>query len=67
MDVALRIFIINMNRTDTPEIIAFNPKIISVSGRIQERTEGCLSLPNYSSKVKRRNRIIFSALNYGGG
>ena len=64
--VPLRVFIINMSRSSMPEIIALNPQIVLLSGRPQERYEGCLSLPNYHGKVKRRNKIEFSAYNLKG-
>lgn len=66
LGVPLRIFIINMDRVENKEIIAINPQILSISGRIQERAEGCLSLPDYSGNVKRRNKISFIALDMAG-
>lgn len=63
LGIPLRIFVINMTRISGEEIVAINPKIVTISGRIQERSEGCLSLPDYSGKVKRRNKILFTAYN----
>lgn len=61
LGIPLRIFVINMSRISGEEIVAINPEIVTISGRIQERLEGCLSLPNYSGKVKRRNKVSFTA------
>lgn len=66
LGVPLRIFVINMERAENKEIVAINPVILSVSGRMQERAEGCLSLPDYSGKVKRRNKVSFVALDMFG-
>lgn len=66
LGIPLRIFVINMDRIENKEIVAINPVILSVSGRMQERAEGCLSLPDYSGKVKRRNKISFVALDMFG-
>jgi peptide deformylase len=64
--VPLRIFIVNMSLKNGEEIVAINPQVITISGRFQERAEGCLSLPNYCGKVKRRNKISFSAFALNG-
>jgi len=62
----LRVFVINMKREKNRDIVAINPRVISISGRMQKRLEGCLSLPNYSGKVKRRNKISFLAIDMEG-
>lgn len=64
--IPIRLFIINMSRIDMPEVVAINPKVISITGRMTERLEGCLSLPNYHGKVRRRNKIQFSAYDLTG-
>jgi len=63
LGIPLRIFIVNIDKTLEKEIIAINPRVISISGRIKERMEGCLSLPNFKGPVKRRNKIQFEATN----
>lgn len=62
----VRIFIINLDRSANAEIIAINPEIISTSGRLIRRREGCLSLPNYFGTVARRNNIKFRAQDISG-
>ena len=39
-----------------------NPKLVSISDKLSEREEGCLSIPGYYGKVKRPNLIEVSYL-----
>ena len=34
-----------------------NPEIISIGKNIEERKEGCLSIPGYNAKVKRPSSL----------
>ena len=43
-----------------------NPKIISATGSIVSEKEACLSVPDFSSNVKRYKEIIVKALNIDG-
>lgn len=66
LGVPLKIFVINFTREIGKEIICINPEILSVSGRIKYRNEGCLSLPNYKGLVGRRDKIHFKASDIEG-
>jgi peptide deformylase len=48
-----------------PLIVLINPVIVNCEGEI-EFEEGCLSLPEYTAKVKRAEKVVVSALDREG-
>jgi peptide deformylase len=50
--IPLRLIVIHLPDEDSEEIVLINPEIIKRSGE-REVTEGCLSIPGYTGKVKR--------------
>ena len=46
-------------------IVLINPKIIGKKGSVEEE-EGCLSIPDYRSKVKRAEEVVVRALDRKG-
>src|SRR4051812_3505340 len=65
--VPLQLAIVNAARTPESEIILINPRVLSVSGRMIARREGCLSLPDHAAPVRRRNAIAVETLTLDGG
>lgn len=61
--IPVRIAVVNLSRIPGAELIMIDPIVISISGRITARSEGCLSLPNYKGLVTRRNKITFKTFN----
>ena len=64
--VPLQLAIVNAARTPESEIILINPRVLSLSGRMTVRREGCLSLPDHAAHVKRRNTIAVETLTLDG-
>lgn len=58
-----RIIIIDVNEEGL--IVLINPKIVRREGEVVEE-EGCLSLPDIYSKVKRSSKVTVKALNENG-
>jgi peptide deformylase len=61
LDVPLRVVVLNHARTPSGEVVLVNPIPVRISGRRIARREGCLSLPNYSGEVTRRNKVSVMA------
>jgi len=64
--IPVQVAVINLSRIPGNEIILIDPVIVSVSGRLTTRAEGCLSLPHYKGPVTRRNKITIRAFNIEG-
>ena len=64
--VPLQVAIVNAARTPESEIILINPRVLSISGRLTWRREGCLSLPDHAAPVRRRNTIVLETLTLDG-
>ena len=62
-----RIFVLDLKqREGNPDLLVFiNPEIISAEGDLYEE-EGCLSIPGYAAKVKRKARVLIRALDREG-
>ncbi len=62
-----RVFVLDLSqREGKPELLVFiNPEIIESEGEIAEE-EGCLSIPGYSAKIRRRARVLIRALDREG-
>jgi len=65
--VPLQVAIVNVPRAPECEIILINPRVVSISGRVVARREGCLSLPDHVAPVRRRTRIEVETLTLDGG
>ncbi|WP_022854437.1 peptide deformylase [Thermodesulfatator atlanticus] len=63
----LRLFVLDLKqREGAPELIVFiNPEIVEAEGELFEE-EGCLSIPGYSAKVKRKAKVLVRALDREG-
>ncbi len=59
------IIIIDIKKKKNSKLILINPKILKHRGYI-ETTEGCLSIPNFSYKIKRFNYLHIKAKNIKG-
>lgn len=64
--IPLRIMVVNIERTPGKDIIIIDPVVISVSGRMTLRSEGCMSLPDYKGILARRNKIKIKGYNLEG-
>lgn len=64
--IPLRIIVVNIERTPGNDLIIIDPVVISVSGRMTIRSEGCMSLPDYKGLLARRNKIIIKGYNLKG-
>jgi peptide deformylase len=64
--VPFQLAIVNAARTPQSEIILINPRVLSLSGRVTSRREGCLSLPDHAAPVRRRNKIVVETLTLDG-
>ncbi|HOM17306.1 MAG TPA: peptide deformylase [Thermoguttaceae bacterium] len=69
VDLPYRIFV--MNPTGDPaqkdqEFILINPEILSRRGGVEEKEEGCLSLPGIYAPVRRSTKIVLIAYNLQG-
>ncbi len=65
--VSKRIIIVDTNPADasTKPLIIINPEIVEASGEIKEQ-EGCLSIPDVRSEVKRYERVVVEGLDLEG-
>ncbi|MFA5794347.1 MAG: peptide deformylase [Candidatus Brocadiia bacterium] len=52
--------VINLTRKPADEIVLINPKITKASGALICE-EGCLSLPEFTAKIKRSKKIVCEA------
>jgi peptide deformylase len=63
---ALRVLVIDLQKEECNGLIALiNPELVSASGEITYE-EGCLSLPEFYSSVKRHEDIVVCGLNRDG-
>ncbi|MFQ5455802.1 MAG: peptide deformylase [Nitrospirota bacterium] len=65
---SLRIFTFSINKKDggQEEVgVVINPEIISQKGEIREE-EGCLSVPDYQEKIKRKSMIVVTGFDING-
>ncbi len=62
-----RIFVLDLKqREGKPELLVFiNPEIVSSEGELYEE-EGCLSIPGYAAKIKRKAKVRVRALDRTG-
>ncbi len=62
-----RLFVLDLGqRENKPELLVFiNPEIVEAEGELYEE-EGCLSIPGYSAKVKRKAKVLVRAFDREG-
>jgi len=67
VDLPLRLFVVNLkcDPEEGEEHVFINP-VISLPRGVEEKEEGCLSLPELHGQVNRPARIQFSAYNLSG-
>lgn len=66
--VSKRLIVIDVSMKEeekTPLIVLINPEIIEGEGIVEDE-EGCLSLPQYITTVKRAERVVVKGLNREG-
>lgn len=65
--ISKRIIIVdvNPNEASVKPLILINPEIVEASGEIKEQ-EGCLSIPDIRSEVKRYERVVVEGLDLDG-
>lgn len=69
VDLPYRLIVINVKGEATAteeEHVFINPVILSRKGKIEEKEEGCLSLPEIYAPVKRSSKIVVNAYNLKG-
>ena len=65
--IALRIFVTDVSSGRNPDdlIVMINPELVAAEG-IQNREEGCLSLPGFEAVVPRPERMVVRGLDRAG-
>lgn len=65
--VSKRLIVIDVNTKDEkyPLIVLINPEIVEADGFIDSE-EGCLSVPGYTSTIKRAERVVVKGLDRNG-
>lgn len=63
-----RFFIYDVREKDAPNQLSvlINPRIVEAEGEIISSNEGCLSVPDYRSDVKRFERILVEGVDRNG-
>jgi peptide deformylase len=64
--IPFRIAVVNITKQSDKGIILIDPVLVAATGRLTARSEGCLSLPNYKGKVRRRENIVVKTFNLDG-
>lgn len=64
--IALRVAVVNVKRKPGHDLVLANPEIVSCSGRLVTRQEGCLSLPDFAAPIYRRNKVTLRAFDADG-
>lgn len=64
--IPYQIAVINLPSADKKELVIINPRLISATGRLISRQEGCLSLPDHKGPVRRRNKIVVEYIDIHG-
>ncbi|MCS7306090.1 MAG: peptide deformylase [Thermoguttaceae bacterium] len=69
VDLPYRLFVMNPTGDRTQkeqEFVLINPEILSRKGGMEEKEEGCLSLPGIFAPVRRSSKIVLAAYNLQG-
>jgi peptide deformylase len=63
----LRLVVLDVTRTDESHnfMVLINPEIVSTEGECTW-DEGCLSLPEFNEKIKRKEKVVVRCLNLEG-
>ncbi|MCX8048536.1 MAG: peptide deformylase [Methylohalobius sp.] len=61
----VRVVVMDVSETKDQPLCLINPEILARSG-IEEREEGCLSVPGVFEKVRRAERVVVRALDCDG-
>jgi peptide deformylase len=64
--IPVRVIIVNISRIPGQEMIMVDPEVVSISGRLVTRSEGCMSLPDYKGDLARRNKITIKGYDPAG-
>lgn len=64
--IPFRVAVVNITKQPENEIILIDPVIVAATGRLTARSEGCLSLPNYKGKVRRREKVTVKTFSLDG-
>ncbi len=64
---SLRLIVVDISQKEGghPLIVLVNPEIVEAEGRIDSE-EGCLSVPNYYSTIKRHGKVLVKGLDRDG-
>ncbi|GAB6066712.1 peptide deformylase [Methylothermus subterraneus] len=65
VNVAKRVVVIDVSETKDQPLCLINPEILARSG-VEEREEGCLSVPGVFEKVRRADKVKVKALDRRG-
>jgi peptide deformylase len=69
VDLPYRLFVMNVKSdaaAKEEEHAFINPVILTRKGGVEEKEEGCLSLPDITGPVKRSTKIVLNAYNLAG-
>jgi peptide deformylase len=66
VDVHRRVIVIDTSDTRDQLLVLINPEIVSASDELQEREEGCLSVPGVYETVTRAAKVKVGALDVNG-
>ncbi|MFH1226603.1 MAG: peptide deformylase [Planctomycetota bacterium] len=65
VDFPFAVAVINLTRKPADEIVLINPRITKASGALI-CDEGCLSLPQFTAKIKRSKKVVCEAHDLAG-
>jgi len=65
--ISRRVIVVDVSPVDSEKglFVMINPEIISEEGEV-EHEEGCLSVPDYSEKLKRREKVLVRGISLEG-
>ena len=66
IDVHLRVIVIDLQDDENQPLVMINPEFETLTQKIEEMQEGCLSVPGIYEVVKRPDRVRLKALNRDG-
>jgi peptide deformylase len=66
VDQHIRLVVIDVSENNDAPLVFINPEILTRSGTVGERQEGCLSVPGYYETVQRSERVRVRALDRHG-
>jgi peptide deformylase len=66
VDQHIRLVVIDVSENNDTPLVFINPEILTRSGTVGERQEGCLSVPGYYETVQRSERVRVRALDRMG-